>query len=581
MPMITDSSTAITLLADKLHQGDLVVFLGAGASRTYVDTRNGKTFPGIPAAGEIVQQLVKSKPYVKDNMTFPQAMFMIKKTEHRNEVERILEDAIDNPTLVPLPVHRHLAVLPFSAYITTNYDRFIEEALQKEGKRFIPIIEEGDVSSWRNSQIPVIKLHGCISRPTTMIAAEDEYQPLLSSKPLISSMLSTLLANKTVLFLGFSLADDDFKALYQEVKGILQDNMPSSYSIVYRCEDYQRIYWSEQGISIIESDLTAFIRQLFRTAIPERIEGVSHPDDDWINNAFFDKLRNIRTQPSETQVIDAFLEHLLSEIQSNTYTCEDVVLSADSAVNSILRSKPNLHAFKKMWKGLHDILMTSDSNEAAEESVADLIEDRRKRLVDLSRTGRSIVKKGDSILLFSQSIQMLEALKTVPKATQDTCKLYVCECRPKSPKPFQDAMAICEYLNGTGYEITLIPDVTIGNLMSRNQIDRVLMGAHSVYFKNGVFYSFVNTCGSGMIASICQINSIPLHVIADESKIVYLEENDDEEVSYSEEENIFDSLDRIGSLRVNGNKNIKKLNIGYDLIRRNTETHLVTIRSTR
>lgn len=579
MDTAKEMNAIIPILADKLRQGNVVAFLGAGASRTYVDDRSGKTYPGLPSASEIVQSLSKKKPYINENMSFPQVMFMVKQVENRNEVERILEDHIDAPTLNPLPVHQLLADMSFSAFITTNYDRLLEKALEKQRKKFISIIEENDVSRWRNSQLPVIKIHGCVSRPKTMIAAEDEYRPLSSSKPVMAALLTALLANKTVLFLGFSLADDDFRTLYQELKGLLGNNMPTSYAIVRNCDDYQKIYWGKQGVDIIEDDLTRFLRMLFQSAISGKKEGVSHPNDDWMSNSFFESLHEIRTKPSETQVINAFLEHLLAEMQSPALSCEDIIIRASSAVDKIIKSKPNLQAFKKIWTGLSENLKSLSDNqkENAEEIISDIISDRKHKLDELSRTGKKIIKKGSNILVYSQSIQMLEVLKSVPRNVQDTCKLFVCECRPKSPSPFQDGIAICEYLKDTGYTITLVPDVTLGNLMARNQINIVVMGAHSVYFRNHIFTSFVNTCGTNIISLVAANYNIPVYVIAEDSKILNLENSDEEEVSYEEEENIFGAIDIIGLLHLEGINNVSELNIGYDLCKVNDNIKLISI----
>lgn len=572
-------NTIIPILADKLKQGNVVAFLGAGASRTYVDDRSGKTYPGLPSASEIVQSLSKDKPYINESMSFPQAMFMVKHVEGRNEVGRILENYVDAPTLNPLPVHQLLADMSFSAFITTNYDRLLEKALEKQKKKFLSIIEEADVSRWRNSHLPVIKIHGCISRPTTMIASDDEYRQISFSKPIISALLTALLANKTVLFLGFSLADDDFRSLYQELKVLLGDNMPTSYAIVRSCNDYQSAYWGKQNVKIIEEDLTKFLRMLFQAAISTKQMGVSHPHDDWMNNSFFESLHEIRTKPSETQVIDAFLEHLLTEMQSPALSCEDIIIRASSAVDKIIKSKPNLQAFKKMWEGLSKRLasLSDAQKEEAEEIISDIIADRKNKLNELARAGKKIIKKGSNILVYSQSVQMLEVLKSVPRNVQDTCKVFICECRPKSPNPFQDGTAICEYLKNTGYTMTLIPDVALGNLMARNQINIIIMGAHSVYYREHVFTSFINTCGANIISIIAKNYNIPVYVIAENSKIVDLGMSDEEEISYEEEENIFGAIDIIGLLHLEGITNVSELNIGYDLCKANDNIQLISI----
>ena len=71
-----------------------------------------------------------------------------------------------------------VARMSFSAFITTNYDQLLEKALAKNRKKFYTIIEDLDVCRWKSDQLPYLKLHGCITRPSGLIAAEDEYKSI-------------------------------------------------------------------------------------------------------------------------------------------------------------------------------------------------------------------------------------------------------------------------------------------------------------------------------------------------------------------------------------------------------------------
>lgn len=575
--------TIVSLLGDKLKAGDVVAFVGAGVSRTYHDDSRGSEFPGLPSASEMVSVLAQQKHYIDPKMSFPKAMFMIKKYERRPELERCLVEQLSIPTLQPLPAHDLLAQMPFSAFITTNYDCLLEKALETQRKRYISFVEDADVSRWRVSHLPILKIHGCLTRPKTLVAAEDEYRNLFQSKPIIAALLTALLANKTVLFLGFSLEDEDFRILHREIKELLGDHLPKSYAVVYKTSEYENEYWGDQGIELVESDLTTFLRKVFGNVLRNPTVGYSSPeDDDWLNTIFLEKLHNIRNKPSETQVIDAFLSHMLIEYQSPTLSCLDVTTLARNAADKIIEKKPNLHAFKRIWNDLFQKLSMlnndDDSKAKAETIINAIIEQRRQKLIALGNEGRKIVGPKSKILLFSQSIQMLEVLKAVPRNIQPYCKLYVCECRPKSPSPFQDGAAICEYLKDTDYDITLVPDVSFGNLMARNQIDFAMMGAHSVFFdKNRNFKSFVNTCGSSLLLLAAEHYNKPVYIVAEDSKITILADGESEDVSYEEEENIFRNCDVLTNLRANGLRNVSEKNIGYDLCFTNAVTKLITL----
>lgn len=555
-----------SILANKLREGNLVAFLGAGASRTYIDSDTGKKYDGLPGANEMVTDIARKKPYINSAMTFEQAFFMIKNREGRAELERVLQGYIDLPHILPLPSHDLLANMPFSAFMTTNFDQLMERALDKNRKKYSTIISNEDVARWKGNQIPLVKLHGCISRPTSIIAAEDECFSLQQKYPVVSALTVTLLSNRVILFLGYSLQDPDFHRMYEEVKTILGNHMPTSYAIVKEPSDYQIDYWKANGLTLINSDLTAFLRELLRTSLRAGKPSVYHPNDDWINNSFFESLVDIRTSPSETQAIDAFLDHLLSEIRSTSLSSMDILDRASIAVDTVLKRKPNYEAFRNLWGDIKPCFKQNSDpyHTELESSINTLIESRRGYARKLNSKWQDVVQTGQRILLYSQSIRMMEFLKAVSPRLQSTCLLFIAECRPKSPDSFQDAAAICDFLKDTNYRITLIPDVCAGNLFARNQIDSVFMGAHSIYFKDEKPMSFVNTCGTLMISVAANYYNIPLYVIAEKAKHIVLGSNDDEHISYEEEEDIFND-ELITSLRINHSTEITGQNIGYDL----------------
>ena len=169
-------------------------------------------------------------------------------------------------------------------------------------------------------------------------------------------------------------------------------------------------------------------------------------------------------------------------MQAPSFHLDDVLARALKAMTLVMEQRPNHHALKKLGAVLLDqIRCFASTKEDAEDIITKLINEREAIGHRFSAKGRDFISRGESILLYSQSIRVLQLLLGVPKGIQDTCQVYVAECRPKSPLPFQDALSTCENLEKGGYEITIIPDVAIGNLMARRQINKVIMGAHQKF----------------------------------------------------------------------------------------------------
>jgi len=565
-------------LSDYLHEGSLVAFVGAGASRSYEDPASGQTFPGLMTASEIVQDLDRKRGYINADMGFLEACFLFKQQEGRVGLERYLQECIDRPAIKPLPAHVILANTPFAAYVTTNYDRLMEGALQDAKKSPFPIIEDDDVSRLRHSCVPVVKIHGCVTRPSTMLACEDEYVPLDERSPIIEALLKTQIANKAILFVGYSLDDSDFKMVYEEVKRTLGDRMPRSFAVVHSATAYQEGLWKKRGVTLVQHDLTQFVRGLLHACVEVPSAVIYHKEGDWVHNQFFESLLRIRTSPSETQAIDAFLDHLMKEVQSPAFALEEILDRAKQASALVLEQKKNFEAFRKTSDAvIEKIEKTCSCREDAEEALRVILDERATQAAAIRRTWNQVIAKNNNLLTFSQSVRVAELLKGAPRGIQDTCQVYIAECRPKSPVSFQDALAVADSLRNSGYTLTLIPDACAGHLIARNQVDKILVGAHAIHMHAGKPAWFVNTSGTSQLLDSATKHGVPVYVVAESSKIVAMSNADETpSAAFEEEEDVFkDVMPSVSDFKAGGMR-VSTLNIGYDLCRFESGMFLLT-----
>lgn len=565
-------------LSDYLRQASLIAFIGAGVSRSYHDPLSGNKYPGLMTASQIVEDLAGKRNYINIEMGFLEACFLYKQQEKRGGLEVYLANCIDRPAISPLPAHLILANIPFFAYVTTNYDRLMELALRDARKSPFAIIEDDDVCRLRPSSLPVIKIHGCVTRPSTILACEDEYVPLYERSPIIEALLKTHLANKAILFIGYSLEDSDFTHLYEEVRRTLRDRMPKSFAVVHAATPYQEGLWEARGVTIIQSDLTQFIRGLMNACREVPQAAVYDREQDWIDNQFFESLTRIRTSPSETQAIDAFLEHLMKEVQSPAFALPDILDRAKQASTNVFRQKRNFEAFRKTADSIVTrIENMCSSREEAEEVLRVVLAERDAQAERLRQQWQRVISKNTDILTFSQSVRVAELLKGAPRGVQDTCQVYIAECRPKSPVSFQDGLAVAESLSGTGYKLTLIPDVGTGHLIAAHQIHTILLGAHAIHRFEGKPRWFVNTCGTSQLLDSAIRHRIPVFVVAESSKIIEMDKADELlPISLEEEEDVFKDVSSPISTLKAGGMDIRTLNIGYDLCEFVDGIHLLT-----
>jgi len=157
-------------------------------------------------------------------------------------------------------IHDIIAKIGFlKIIVTTNWDVFMERELN-----ILPIVRDTDLVYWNDNKRQVIKLHGCISQPDTMIVTEDDYDNFVKNRldSPISNKIKDLMTTKTFLFLGYSLKDESFQIIQERILSKMGKFSRVSYAVL---PDPAKKYiksWRKKGVIIIPSNALAFLREL-------------------------------------------------------------------------------------------------------------------------------------------------------------------------------------------------------------------------------------------------------------------------------------------------------------------------------
>lgn len=571
------SISEIPQIADKILNGQAIAFIGAGASLSANDPYTNKSCIGLLSAKGLVDELVKTKNYIEATHDFNQACFLLQKREGKQSLINFLSTHL-NKNIEPLPTHKLLASLPFEAYISMNFDKLLENALEKEKIKYRRILKDSDVSLLQNDEITVIKPHGCFSNEKEIIASSDDELPFNQKFPLVDCFLKTKLANKTVLFIGFGLHDKDFEQLHQQLQLSLGALAPHSYAVSLKPSAYDKEYWENKKVKILDCDAGAFLKDIKAHINKQSATDIhDHEKDSWFSHPFFESLRDIKNLPTETQLIDAFLDKVLIETENNTYPIADLIKLGEEGRDKVYGKKSNFEAFKKAADEiLAGLKSATDHNEA--ETFLNEYKDQREQITkQIQKKWNKVVSNNDNILLFSQSKRVSQVLSAASKAVQKTCKLYIAECRPKSPGHsfFQDSIETINKIGKVEYAETIFyPDIIVGHLFSEKKITKVIMGAHTIFTDaSGNIKHFVNTAGSLVVSQLCEKYNIPLFVIAEKDKErdeSYLSKST---ISTTQEVELVDAKSNhiLNELKLQGH-DIQILNVGYDLVPAHTKT---------
>jgi len=165
----------------------------------------------------------------------------------------LLVNRIKKPGLSDNICHDLITRLPLRTIITTNWDVLLEEAYERiHGIRPTTIWKDSQVGFVSETQRPtIIKMHGCITDPDSLVFTEQDYFSYIRSHPLIVDLISTKLANSPMLFLGYSVNDLDFKLMLQRITNILGTLVPPKYILLANETNEEAEYLKNRKFSTI------------------------------------------------------------------------------------------------------------------------------------------------------------------------------------------------------------------------------------------------------------------------------------------------------------------------------------------
>ncbi len=120
--------------------------------------------------------------------------------------------------------HSLLASIGAREMVTTNYDELLELAWLGLGPEnalsVLPWEVAGAGHPW------LLKLHGCISRPQTIVLERSDYLRYANNRAALKGIVQSLMFTRHLLFVGFSLANPNFAALVDEVRQAMGGGPP-------------------------------------------------------------------------------------------------------------------------------------------------------------------------------------------------------------------------------------------------------------------------------------------------------------------------------------------------------------------
>jgi hypothetical protein len=219
---------------------------------------------GLPARADLARDMAR-RHELDESLSLAEVAQRVSRAGHRFEFTDFLRNALDTSGQLPRPFHRRVAELVethgIQTIITTAYDDLLELTLKQAGLGFNRVVSGDDVPFISPDRPTLIKLYGDIQQPETLIVTDHDHLDMLRDRDRegIVEEVRHAFRQDTVLFLGYNLADPDFRFIFDQVAESRFSR--TAYAVWPGLPDADVNMWRDRGIIILASDPWAVLSE--------------------------------------------------------------------------------------------------------------------------------------------------------------------------------------------------------------------------------------------------------------------------------------------------------------------------------
>ena len=210
------------------------------------------------------------------------AQYIENKENGRESLGQHLATKIGGVEPIPLEHHRLLAYLNVRDTWTTNYDPLIETADDS-----LTVIEtDGDLVTRGDYKRRLYKMHGSIPHGSAapvggrdqLVLSREDYDQYDRTHPRLWRLLQAQFLTSSFLFLGFSMTDPNFEAVFKIARLTTSERLMPHYAIMKRSDDdgglfdHQASNLKRSGVELVEisdySEITSVLQKLVARTRP-------------------------------------------------------------------------------------------------------------------------------------------------------------------------------------------------------------------------------------------------------------------------------------------------------------------------
>lgn len=179
----------------------------------------------------------------------------------RNRLIRILHDAFDFKPKC-MDDHKLLAKIPhFRRIFTTNYDTLLENSYEQNE---VQVVRNDADCAYINKLFTVFKIHGDFTDPDSVVITADDYEKFFSANknPIMRDLVKAEFATKNILFIGYSLEDDNILDIIRNVSEAQKSNQNEMFLIAPGISQAKQEELKKLKVHYFDTIANAFLKQL-------------------------------------------------------------------------------------------------------------------------------------------------------------------------------------------------------------------------------------------------------------------------------------------------------------------------------
>lgn len=225
----------------------VIPFVGAGFSKN-ADIPKGLLMPDWNELGKLAADEIED--YMYDNSAID-ALSYYEDLYSRTKLVEFLMKELHFGKIQPGATYKAFCDLFTGTICTTNFDSLLEDTMTLLHRPVSVVATKDRLTIGNKDESKVIKLHGDFNHPDRMVITENDYDMYIERNPIFVTYIANLFITNTMLLIGYSLDDDDFRGIWQIINSRLGNMTQPAYCVMVNAPQEKIARYHRRNIRVI------------------------------------------------------------------------------------------------------------------------------------------------------------------------------------------------------------------------------------------------------------------------------------------------------------------------------------------